>query len=191
MKKQKHNGMHSLLAVIALMLAVTIYASCSSDDDAWDSSSLGELGTMADGTLDRSGESGGTVYFVGEPVISGNYFDSRVEFMNNCYCDFSISWGHGFTGNTQKPRSYVSVNKSPCNEYEYIDTLFPNGLYYKHQYTVIDSWAEWTPNNCIKLTFRYHDIIFSQSPPITRIKVFNKTYSLEKLRCAIDSTLLD
>ena len=57
MKKQKHNGMHSLLAVIALMLAVTIYASCSSDDDAWDSSSLGELGTMAKGTRAASGES--------------------------------------------------------------------------------------------------------------------------------------
>ncbi len=49
MNKKKQNGMYGLLAVIALMLAATIYASCSSDDDAWDSSSLGELGTMADG----------------------------------------------------------------------------------------------------------------------------------------------
>ena len=55
-KKKRLFGMHSLLAVIALMLAASIYASCSSDDDDYDNGWV-ELETMAKGTRAASGES--------------------------------------------------------------------------------------------------------------------------------------
>ena len=56
-KKKSLFGMHSLLAVIALMLAVTIYASCSSDDDDYDNGWV-ELGTKSKGTRGVNGEGG-------------------------------------------------------------------------------------------------------------------------------------
>ena len=120
--KQKHNGMYGLLAVIALMLAVTIYASCSSDDDAWDSSSLGELGTMADGTLDRSGEGGGTAIYVGIYVqrnlatYNNLSFNDKIEGADTPQCqgNFRIEWTKGYTGNLYQPRSAVYISPNIC-----------------------------------------------------------------------------
>ena len=53
--KKKQNGMYDLLAVIVLMLAASIYASCSSEDDDYDNGWV-ELETMARGTRAASGE---------------------------------------------------------------------------------------------------------------------------------------
>ena len=53
--KKKQNGMYGLLAVIALMLVITIYASCSSEDDDYDNGWV-ELGTMSKSTRSAGGE---------------------------------------------------------------------------------------------------------------------------------------
>ena len=103
-KKKSLFGMHSLLAVIALMLAASIYASCSSDDDDYDNGWV-ELETMARGTRSVNGENyvvaiiGGTVS--GQENIEGvnDDFYVSVDFSwhssdhyshSNASCDLSI-----------------------------------------------------------------------------------------------------
>ena len=149
--KKKQNGMYSLLAVIALMLAASIYASCSSDDDAWDSSSLGELGTMADGTLDRSGESGGTVYFVGMYIPANAATFTRIPLMNEEYeADISFFWNRGYTGNIYGPYCNPYVNLTP---YEDPDSIHMNDSLFVITYQSAN--LQWNQYNELMLTYNY------------------------------------
>ena len=49
----KTNGMYALLIAVAAMIGVTIYGSCSADEDYGDYSSRDELFTLADGIMGR------------------------------------------------------------------------------------------------------------------------------------------
>ncbi|MCQ2112412.1 MAG: hypothetical protein MJY95_03610 [Bacteroidaceae bacterium] len=106
--KKKQNGMYGLLAVIALMLAASIYASCSSDDDTWDSSSLGELETMAEGEMNIGGESGNEDPNNEDSITIGSYRvragDTTIThsfIQSNLEIQVKYSWESGLAENMQ------------------------------------------------------------------------------------------
>ena len=180
MNKKKQNGMYGLLAVIALMLAVTIYASCSSEDDTWDSSSLGELGTMADGTLDRSGEGGGTVYFVGMYIPANIATLTMEPLMAPSYVvDLTIGWHEGYTGNIILPYCNPYVLYSPYNERDTV-TLNDSAFF---DISPISASASWDQNNKLTMTYVYK--AYFKNDTTQRItmytKKFKKSYSYNYL----------
>ena len=188
MKKQKHNGMHSLLAVIALMLAASIYASCSSDDDAWDSSSLGELGTMADGTLDRSGEGGGTVYFVGEPLLYGVKGIEGLEIMNTSFVNIRLTWIRGYTGNIRKHHSDIYATITDGGDEGISKDTICNLYPCSHRYYLRGATGEWTPHDSMKVSVSYlHEVQNKYGTYHTYFRTYTTYFSLNELGCVIDT----
>ena len=99
--KKKQNGMYGLLAVIALMLAASIYASCSSEDDDYDNGWV-ELETMARGTRAGNGEGGN---IASDGIIVGN---NTICWDDITFTDSIINDNHGYDIHTIKaPHTYI------------------------------------------------------------------------------------
>lgn len=58
----KTNGMYALLIAVATMIGITIYGSCSADEDYDGFSSRDELFTLADGEMNLRSEGNGSTY---------------------------------------------------------------------------------------------------------------------------------
>ena len=87
----KTNGMYALLVAVAALIGVTIYGSCSADEDYGDYSSRDELFTLADGIMGRGVE--GVIYEWYE-IDSGNAVTSQsIYFGTHCFeIEANISW---------------------------------------------------------------------------------------------------
>ena len=91
--KMKQNGMYGLLAVIALMLAASIYASCSSDDDDYDNGWV-ELETMARGTRAGNGETGNnTVWPTASEILASPAVTAKMDELWNETVNYASAEG--------------------------------------------------------------------------------------------------
>ena len=143
-KKKRLFGMHSLLAVIALMLAATIYASCSSEDDDYDNGWV-ELETMARGTRAGNGESV-------DSFISGPYFkEGEAEGDIHAYdrtdsitIHYSFDWQRGRYSDIHLENKKISLNDERIDKNKSI------------------SWSISNPSfeNCHNIHFHYEVTVY-------------------------------
>ena len=136
MKQKKFNSMSVLLIAVATNIGITIYASCSADDDYDNYSTGNELLTLADGEMNlRSDVGGGTIQesFYGTPIDAGGDTITDVAFYGDIYPKIYTYWTMGFTGNWNPtgPQSYLSVQWGGDCENNQIDSLtYEDGHYY-------------------------------------------------------------
>lgn len=73
MKQIKQNGMYALLVVVTAMIGITIYASCSADEDYdYGYYSVQELNTRADGMMGMGDEGNSIIYPTNLEMIHDN-----------------------------------------------------------------------------------------------------------------------
>lgn len=132
MKKQE-NGMYALLIAVAAMIGVTIYGSCSADEDYDGCSSKNELFTLADGEMERGGEGQEYHwYFYGTPIDAGGDTITNVAFYGNIHPEIYTYWTMGFTGNWNPtgPQSCLSVQWSGLCINNDLDSMSLEGNHY-------------------------------------------------------------
>ena len=93
----KQKGMYALLIAVAAMIGITIYGSCSADEDYDGYSSKDELFTLADGEMSLRSEGVNGLYatitdtnkvFIFHPIVNPN--DSSLFVYNTC--DITITY---------------------------------------------------------------------------------------------------
>ena len=113
MKDFKAKGMYALLVVVAAVIGITIYASCSADDDYDNYSSGHELFTLADGEMSLRSDVGGgngTVFFYGFFIDTAGIAQyNHALFVSGYHANITIQWTRGWTGNLDNPRCQPSA----------------------------------------------------------------------------------
>lgn len=90
-RTNKLKGMYALLIAVATMIGVTIYASCSADED-YDYYSGNELSTRAEGMMRMGGEMQDSI-FLRYSIRAGSYDHERqLEDPANTTINFHMSW---------------------------------------------------------------------------------------------------
>ena len=75
----EHKGMYALLIAVAAMIAITIYGSCSAEEDD-DYYSDNELSTRAEREMRRGNEGNGTIiYPCAENIIDDNVILTKMR----------------------------------------------------------------------------------------------------------------
>lgn len=177
----KTNGMYALLVAVATMIGITVYGSCSADEDYGDYSSRDELFTLADGEMSLRSEEPGTVYFQGFYIdSSGIAAYNHAEFVSGYHANITIGWSGGWTGNINNPRCRLYLHVSSIHKTDTeADTTrlafdeFP--YHYDITFYQCTPVCEWKPDDKlqIKLNFTGHilcyrlraDNDYSQSNP--------------------------
>lgn len=172
MKKTKEfKGMYALLIAVAAMIGITIYGSCSADEDYGDYSSRDELFTLADGEMNLRSEEQGTAIFIGDSIPAGNCRVCSLELYKittNPYyipearseytADIVIRWGNGWTGNQTLPHSIPSFNLYRNEPYQ-LDSIVGddvNGYYdYVYSFTHTDVEGDWISHDKLKITVKF------------------------------------
>ena len=110
-RTNKLKGMYALLVAVAACVGITIYASCSADEDYGDYSSRDELFTLADGEMNLRTEPQGTVWFYGDSIDSVGFATKLCQpFNGNQYhVNLYFQWSEGWTGNISQYKSQMYV----------------------------------------------------------------------------------
>ena len=173
-KLNKLKGMYALLVVVATMIGITIYGSCSADEDYDNYSSGDELFTLADGIMGRGVES------PLEPwLFEGVYLTQNISYMedDNIIGEWKaiylyIGWSSGYTGNMHDSISvpYIAYLELDSNRY-----TFEVPKTYQNTYYDLTATCRWTYDNklAIKYKFQCDHYIWDWS---RRKYVFNMTY---------------
>ena len=171
MQVNKRESMYALLVAVAVMIGITIYGSCSADEDYGDYSSRDELFTLADGEMNLRSEEQGTAIFMGDSIPAGScrvcslelykittnpYFipNPRAEYT----ADVVIRWRNGWTGNQTGPHStpYFDLFR---NEPYALDSIVGNDIdgYYDYVYTFTqtDVEGDWISHDKLKITIKF------------------------------------
>ena len=170
-RTNKLKGMYALLIAVAACVGITIYASCSADEDYGDYSSRDELFTLADGEMNLRSEGQGTVIFQGDSIPAGSCRVCSLalyEITSNPYfvpnprtkytVDIIIRWRNGWTGNQTGPHStpYFDLFK---NEPYALDSIVGNseeGFYnYIYTFTQTDVEGDWISHDKLKITVKF------------------------------------
>ena len=143
----KTKGMYALLIAVAAMIGITIYASCSADDDYDNYSSGNELFTLADGEMSlRSDVGGGIITYVSDsiPVSNkefkyygqeGTFSDITLSFnyyiVTNDFNNFSIST-FGCNNNYIRIHGTVETHNYNSNNHTYNFGIIFGAYYYNN-----------------------------------------------------------
>jgi len=182
---RKFSNFCGIFATVFVTTTIVLLASCSQDDDYYESDmyTLAEMETRGGG-----GDPGGndpnppTPYF-GNPVKAGaDTINFNVE--PDCPMDAYINWTRGYTG-LSSPVSAISVLIS------FYPILWEDNDTCRAIYYIISSTGEWSgPNNDMKIKIRYSkdSIVHKYGKDTTYI--FNREYKYDyHADCISDSTL--
>lgn len=183
MKKQT-KGMYALLIAVATMIGVTIYVSCSADEDYDGYSSDDELFTLAEKEM--------TLRY--EPYYSGMYVLANIahlyleELISSEYvATVTISWTTGWTGNNPYLiHSVVTPTIVPLNDPE---TINIDGTL--HEISCQEYSAIWKTSQTIELTYKYSDK--NLRTQYLQSKTFQKNYDYDDLLpfCEVDTSVIN
>ena len=164
----KTNGMYALLVAVAAMIGITIYGSCSADEDYGDYSSRDELFTLADGEMNLRSEEQGTVMFIGDSIPAGQCRVCSLELYKttNPYyvpearseytADVVIRWETGWTGNQTWPHSTTYFNLLENNPNELDSIVYRDNTYFNYVHRLTQSGVEgdWITHDKLKITIK-------------------------------------
>lgn len=180
----KTKGMYALLIVVATMIGVTIYVSCSADEDYDGYSSDDELFTLAEKEM--------TLRY--EPYYSGMYVLANIahlyleELISSEYvATVTLSWTTGWTGNNPYLiNSAVTSTIVPLNDPETINIEGTLHEIYCNEYSAL-----WKTSKSIELTYKYIDK--NLRTQYVQSKTFKKTYDYEELLeyCEVDTSVIN
>ena len=190
----KTNGMYALLIAVAAMIGITIYGSCSADEDYDNYSSGDELFTLADGEMNLRTENQGTIWFHGFYIDSAGIatYDHAL-FVSGYHANITIQWSRGWTGNLDNPKCQISTQVTSIHEagseFSTTDLNFDDFPYhYEMSFSTYDSSCEWKSDDKlqIKLIFSGHIKCYYLRPDNNYINVTpiqdyygTKTFELE------------
>ena len=152
----KFKGMYALLVAVAAVIGITIYGSCSADDDYDNYSSGNELFTLADGEMSLRSDVGGgngTVFFYGFFIdTAGIALYDHALFVSGYHANITIQWTRGWTGNLDNPRCQPSAQVtsiheagSECMTTDLCYDDFP--YHYEISFSSCDASCEWKPDD--------------------------------------------
>lgn len=138
MKDFKAKGMYALLVVVAAVIGITIYASCSADDDYDNYSSGNELFTLADGEMSLRSDVGGSNRLYASVIIPNIIFrftphdnpdDSSLFVYDTCQVTCRFSCGYNYSNLTiediELPLNNIEVlNKEIQTWYPYVQQIY-------------------------------------------------------------------
>jgi hypothetical protein len=167
----RQKGMYALLIAVAALIGVTIYGSCSADEDYDGYSSRDELFSLADGEMNLRTEPQGTVWFYGDSISAGHcrvcsltlYSIPNTHYNMSANEDYNvelnIDWTSGWTGNIKGPHSTPYFHLWEC-EPKYVDSLvynYSSGKWfnYKHTFTQTDIVGDWSAPGKLSVTIKY------------------------------------
>ena len=165
--------MYALLIAVAACIGITIYASCSADED-YDYYSGNELSTRAEREMGREVEN------PLEPwIFEGVYLTQNISYMENddILGDWkarylTIGWSSGYTGNMHDSVSvpYIAYLELDSNSYTFVVDCA-----YKNNYYDLTATCRWTYDNKLAIKYKYHcdHYIYSWGQ---KTYVFNMTY---------------
>lgn len=144
--------MFVLLIAVATCIAITIYASCSADDDYDNYSTGNELFTLADGEMSR-GEFNMPFSFVGISVTGNIATFNDYNVIADWSANFYLEWTTGYTGNIESPFSRLSISELEMSE----DTFtYIVDYYMKRRYTNISATCTWNYFNEAEIVYRFN-----------------------------------
>ena len=157
----KTNGMYALLVAVATMIGITIYGSCSADEDYGDYSSRDELFTLADEEMNLRNEGNGTVMFHGFYIDSvGTAIYNHVEFLEGYHANLTIQWSNGWAGNMDNPQCQISAQVSSVHnadtECETTSIIYDEFSYTYIMYNIqCTPFCEWKPDDKLHIYLQF------------------------------------
>ena len=173
-KLNKSKGMCVLLIAVAAVIGITIYGSCSADEDYDNYSSADELFTLADGEMGRGEENPH-----GPWIFEGVYLTQNMSYMENdeIVGDWkarylNIGWSSGYTGNMYDSISipYIAYLELNTNRYTYTVTCAFQNTYYD-----LTATCRWTYDNKLSIKYKFSCDHYIYNWSLQRY-VFNTTY---------------
>ena len=162
----KTNGMYALLIAVATMIGITIYGSCSSEEDYDGFSSKDELFTLADGEMNLRSEEQGTVLFQGDYIDSAGIVYKNCQSFNDQYhVNLTFQWTVGWTGNISQERSHMAILSTSVHnvdtEFEVSEIFYSEGLnHFKIVYNSYDVIGEWKPDLKLHVSLKFYGNIY-------------------------------
>jgi len=156
--EKKDKKMYALLVVVTAMIGITIYESCSADEDYDGYSSKNELFTLADEIMGRGGENG-SFPWIGDTIESGHHSDSNIDLYHGFVANIDIEWQTGYTGNQILSHSSVNVTVTPNNNttFTFLETI--DEYRYEHKVFYDGVSGDWNYPNILSINIRMHDMI--------------------------------
>ena len=149
MKKiNEFKGMYALLIAVAAVIGITIYESCSADEDYDNYSSGGELFTLAVGEMGRGENPNLPLYYYGIPIDAGGDTIDNIEITKHVRPEFYTYWSRGFTGknNPSGPYSNVyAIHSGAFSSYNIDSVSWENGhcYFFSGQFVFDDLKCDW------------------------------------------------
>lgn len=177
-------GMYALLIAVAAAIGITLYGSCSADEDYDNYYSGDELSSLADEQMALRYEP----YYSGIYVLANIAHLLREELMNSGYiANVTLSWTTGWTGNNPYLlNSAVTSTVVPLNDPETINIEGTLHEIYCDEYSAL-----WKTSESIELTYKYIDKNLRTQH--VQSKTFKKTYDYEYLLeyCEVDTFVIN
>jgi hypothetical protein len=194
--------MYALLMVVAAMIGITIYSSCSADEDYDGYSSKNELFTLADGIMERGGEDPHLpIYYYGIPIDAGGDTIDNIEITKHVSPEFYTYWSRGFTGKYNPSGPYSNVYAIHSGDYSscHIDSVaWENGqcYYFSGQFIFNDLKCDWKSTTELEYkcyymirwtkTSEFHNSVEEYTTPVlsktfTRKPKFHRNDSIQPL----------
>ena len=165
--RSQTKGMYALLVAVATLIGITIYGSCSADEEYDGYSSGDELFTLADKEMNLRTEPQGTVWFYGDYIDSAGISYKNCQLFNdNLYhANLTFQWTIGWTGNISEFRSqmYVSVTSIhySSTEENALYVIYQDGQYYNAIYNpTMTATGEWKPDMKLHVDITIHGNVY-------------------------------
>ncbi len=114
-RTNKLKGMYALLVAVAACVGITIYASCSADEDYDGYASKDELFTLADGEMEQGREGNGIITYI-SPQIQVSNKTFTFDDSTGTYPDMTLSFKYYLTTNNLNNTDSYHVIAFDCND---------------------------------------------------------------------------
>lgn len=152
-RTNKLKRMYALLVAVAACIGITIYASCSADEDYDGYSSKNELFTLADGIMERGTEYNMPFSFIGIPVTGNIAYIQNLTVLADWAATFYMEWTTGYTGNIVSPFSRLSMTELEMSEDTFTYIVEQT---FKREFSNISATCKWNYLNEAEIVYRFN-----------------------------------